>query len=1106
MSDKLITFKGKLARKVFDSDDFKMFAIDIDKSKYPDLILSKYGNVTIQGDLFDLKYNIEYDITVENQYTKYGYKVKNISFKKPTTAEEMFIFLNEILTSRQAETLYEHYPDIVDRVKENRLDDIDLNKLKGIKEKTFAKIVKKITENFCLADLVIEFQGYISLSVIKKMYDVYTSVENLREHLQKDAYKSLCSIGGIGFKKADAILLEIEQISKDNIKNNKPPIIDFKEDLKTSSQRCKACLINLLEENENNGHTQMNLADLRSKCMATTKECADKFTDVLLDKEFYYNKEHMEVSLRRTYAREYSICNTLYNALSNNIVWDVDIEKYRNINGSTLSDEQISTLEKLSKNNIVILNGSAGCVDCDTEYFNGYEWKKISEYTDGERVLQYNEDGTANLVYPLNYIKNEAEYLWHFQTKYGTDQCLSDEHNCYYITSKGNLYCKKFKEVRENQETTGFKGKFITSFDYEGKGIDLSDDEIRLMTAIFADGSFLTIRKPDNTSRKVRFHLKKERKKERLKMLLEKNNIEYKESKSSTEGYTDYYFKAPFRCKHFPIEWYNCNKRQFKIIADEVMYWDAEYSIKNRFSTTNKQDADFIQFVYTSLGYRATISVNDRRNQIYHTCGKFYVRKSIEYVVRYTERNLISMCVDNRPDHKKTEINKYKTLDGYEYCFTVPSHMLVLRRNNKIFITGNCGKSYSLQSVLAMLKELKKSYRLLAPTGRASKVIAEYTNENAMTIHRGLGYVVGEGFIYNKDNKLGYDVIIVDEFSMVDLSLMKSLVDAIDFTKTKLLMIGDSSQLPSVGCGNVLHDLMQTKIIPTTTLTKVFRYSEGGLMKVATDVRLCQQYLSSSMKNKATTFGNNKDYTFIDVTDDKIVTNIVELYKKLLSLGKTVNDIQVLTSKNVGDCGAIMLNNEIQKVANPNYNSETKMIVNKDKTQVIYYVGDLIIQTANNYKAIMVDEYGNEIFDEYDYYEKEPLTAFIANGELGVIKEIYTSYMIINFDGILIKYYKNDLTNVALGYAITNHKSQGSSINTVILATPKSHAFMLNSNLIYVGLTRMKERCFHLGNLNTVNSAIKQKANLSRNTFTQRLLTDMKNGIEVDVPYQRIVK
>lgn len=777
MSDKLITFKGKLVRKVFDSDDFKMFAIDIDKSKYPDLILSKYGNVTIQGDLFDLKYNIEYDITVENQYTKYGYKVKNISFKKPTTAEEMFIFLNEILTSRQAETLYEHYPDIVDRVKENRLDDIDLNKLKGIKEKTFAKIVKKITENFCLADLVIEFQGYISLSVIKKMYDVYTSVENLREHLQKDAYKSLCSIGGIGFKKADAILLEIEQISKDNIKNNKSPIIDFKEDLKTSSQRCKACLINLLEENENNGHTQMNLADLRSKCMTTTKECADKFTDVLLDKEFYYNKEHMEVSLRRTYAREYSICNTLYNALSNNIVWDVDIEKYRTSNNCSLTDEQLSVLDKIKQYNVVVLNGS-----------------------------------------------------------------------------------------------------------------------------------------------------------------------------------------------------------------------------------------------------------------------------------------------------------------------------------------GGTGKSQSIQTILVMLKELKKSYRLLAPTGRASKVIAEYTNENAMTIHRGLGYVVGEGFIYNKDNKLGYDVIIVDEFSMVDLSLMKSLVDAIDFTKTKLLMIGDSSQLPSVGCGNVLHDLMQTKIIPTTTLTKVFRYSEGGLMKVATDVRLCQQYLSSSMKNKATTFGNNKDYTFIDVTDDKIVTNIVELYKKLLSLGKTVNDIQVLTSKNVGDCGAIMLNNEIQKVANPNYNSETKMIVNKDKTQVIYYVGDLVIQTANNYKAIMVDENGNEIFDEYDYYEKEPLTAFIANGELGIIKEIYTSYMILDFDGILIKYYKNDLTNVALGYAITCHKSQGSGINTVILATPKSHTFMLNSNLIYVGLTRMKERCFHLGNLNTVNSAIKQKANLSRNTFTQRLLTDMKNGIEVDVPYQRIVK
>ena len=1094
-----------MIRVLCNKDNFKMYAMDVDKKEYPDLIYNQYNNIVIQGDLFDLQYGTEYTITTEKEPTNYGYRVRNITYKMPTTPQQKFLFLCEVLTPLQAETIMKHYPDIIERVKENRLDDVDLNKLKGIKEKTFKKIVDKIVKNYCLCDLVIEFKGYISLAYIKKIYDNYTSVDKVREALRKDAYKCLCDLNGVGFKIADNMLLEIEKASKENIAKGEPPIIDFSEDLISSSQRCKACVEYLLKQNEDNGHTKMNIAELRRRCIDEVKECSDKFTDVLKDEKFYYNLEYMEVSLRSTYAKEYSVCKTLVNALKNeSIQWETDIEQYRTINGCNLSDEQISVLNKIKQYNVVILNGAGGCVDCDTEYFNGYEWKKISEYTEGERVLQYNEDGTAKLVYPSNYIKNEADYLWHFESKYGLNQCLSDEHNCYYITSKGNLYSKKFKEVRENQETTGFKGKFITSFDYEGNGIDLSDDVIRLMVAIFADGSFLTTRKPDSTIRKVRFHLKKERKKERLKMLLEKNNIEYKESKSHAEGYTDFYFQAPFRCKHFPSEWYDCNKRQFQIIADEVMYWDGRYDIKNDFSTTNKQDADFIQFVYTSLGYRATISVNDRRNQIYPTCGKFYVRKSVEYTVRYTERNLISMCIDNRPNTKKTEINKYKTIDGYEYCFTVPSHMLVLRRKNKIFITGNCGKSFCLKSLLVMLKDLKKSYILLAPTGKASKVISEYTNEYAKTIHRGLGYVMGEGFTYNKENKFDYDVVIIDEFSMVDISLMKHLVDAIDFTKTKLLIVGDNSQLSSVGCGNILHDLMQTKLIPTTTLTKVFRYSDGGLMKVATDVRLSEQYLTKDMKNKITTFGKSKDYTFIDIPDDKMIKNVVALYKKLLSLGNTINDIQVITAQNIGEYGTISLNNKIQKVVNKNYDSENTISYTYNKTQINYYVGDLVIQTKNNYSAIIVDKNYNTISirDPRNPSKEVNETAFVANGESGIIKEIIGNYMIIDFDGILIRYTKSDLPNINLGYVITVHKSQGSSCKNIILCTPSAHSFMLNSNLIYVGLTRMKEKCFHFSNIKTINYAIQIKENLNRNTYMQRLLTDMYNGIEVELPYK----
>ena len=149
----------------------------------------------------------------------------------------------------------------------------------------------------------------------------------------------------------------------------------------------------------------------------------------------------------------------------------------------------------------------------------------------------------------------------------------------------------------------------------------------------------------------------------------------------------------------------------------------------------------------------------------------------------------------------------------------------------------------------------------------------------------------------------------------------------------------------------------------------------------------------------------------------------------------------------------------------------------------VYFKGDQIIQNVNNYHAQLFvdDEYG---FDE-DLRE-----TFIANGETGIVKDVFTSYLIIDFDGVKVKYYRNDMQMVGLGYCITIHKSQGSSIKVVILLTPQSHAYMLNSNLIYVGLTRMKEKCFHLGNIDTVNQSVKKKANFVRNTFMQRLIKE----------------
>lgn len=744
MDNKQYKFKGAIERCVYDTPDFKIYAVAVDKKQYPELKQNKYNNVSIIGELSSLSLGVEYEITAEEQTNKYGtsYKVINIRRDIPTTVEGTYLFLSEILTENQAKILIEHYPDIIQKVKNNDLADIDLSKLKGIGVKTFERIKDKIITNFALMELVIEFKNVLSMNIIKKIYDEYSSIDKLKEKLKAEPYTTLTRISRIGFKTADSIVL---QLQKENI-------IDFGYDVKTSPDRCLSCMLYILEENENEGHTKMNLADLRQQCLKIVPACAEHFVDVIKDDDIYYNKDNMEVSLRATYETEKYIADTLLRNLNNdNNVWNFDVEKYRAVGEFELSDEQIQILNVVCKNNVAILNGFAGA-----------------------------------------------------------------------------------------------------------------------------------------------------------------------------------------------------------------------------------------------------------------------------------------------------------------------------------------GKTASTQGIINMLKDNNKSFRLFSPTGRAAKVLHENTNEPASTIHRGLGYVPPNSWTYNEWQKLHTDIIIVDEFSMVDIWLFKKLLDAIDFEHTKLLMIGDNAQLPSVSCGNLLHDFMEANIIPTVTLNKIFRYSSGGLMRVATDTRCCKSYLDNDMKNKATIFGDNQDYMFIDLTSEMITKNVVALYKKLLDNGSSIEDIQVLTAKNVGECGSVELNNMIQRVANPNYGSEVNMKIG-DTT---YYQGDLILQCVNNYKAELDTRY---LSDEEKFIDEEP-TAFVANGETGIIKEIYNTYIIADFNGVYVKYYRNDMNMVKLGYAISIHKSQGGGFKTVILCTPQSHIFMLNSNLLYVGLTRMKEKLYHLGSLQSVNQAVKKKANLTRHTFMQNLL------------------
>lgn len=738
MTDNIIEFKAMVSVSRYISEEFKIYTVDVDTIKYPNVKPNKSGDFIIVGNMPSLVPNTEYSIKAKIEINKnYGiqYKISSIRVDKPTTFESSKKFLSEILTEKQAETLLNVYPNIIDKVIKNDLDDIDLSKLHGIGEFIFNNIRSNIVENFCLIELVDKFGGYIEMSVIKKLYDEYSSTKTVENELKKAPYSCLCKLSRIGFKTADAILLNLEKYKKE--KEGKSY---FEYDLKTSKQRMNSCLNYILEENEASGNTKMTIERARKECKILVPECITLFVEVIKDNEdINIDNATKTISTKEAYDTELYIALCIMKLKGAKTTWSMPTELYREVEGFNMTDEQMKTLDMMCKNNIGLLTAPAGS-----------------------------------------------------------------------------------------------------------------------------------------------------------------------------------------------------------------------------------------------------------------------------------------------------------------------------------------GKTSSVQGLINMLEDNNKSYILMTPTGASSEVLADSTGREAGTIHRQLCYNPLEGWGYNSNNKLTEDIVIIDEFSMVDIYLFRHVLEAIDLDKTKLLLVFDSFQLASVGCGNIAQDLLSSEVVPTTLLTHIFRYNEGGLMQVVTHIRNGEEFLPSNFTG-TNIFGSKKDFIFSEVFQEKIPNQVLKIYDKLLSRdGYGIEDIMILSSQNKGDYGTKAINKTIQAVLQKK--NATKFIMRGDAK---FHEGDKVIQTVNNYKA-------KDIHDE---------ETNIFNGNVGIISKVKWDEIVVTYKGNKhIVYSKEDLSQLDLAYCISVHRSQGSGCKQIIVIAPKAHTYMLNSNLLYVAGTRAKERVFMLGNIPTVNRAIKKKENLQRDTYLQGLL------------------
>ena len=439
---------------------------------------------------------------------------------------------------------------------------------------------------------------------------------------------------------------------------------------------------------------------------------------------------------------------------------------------------------------------------------------------------------------------------------------------------------------------------------------------------------------------------------------------------------------------------------------------------------------------------------------------------------------------NNATDLKEVEYIDY-TEKGYKYCFKVPSEHLLLRKNNYTFITHNCGKTFVTKAIIDFCDDNHLSYTLLAPTGSASLRLKESTGRDAMTIH----------LKCLKDGAIKTDVLLVDESSMVDLPTFNMMLNCIENPDIRICLVGDKSQILPVGIGCVFADMINSKKVPLTELTKVFRYNDNGILYMATNTRqgrYCLEDKNVTHRKDDYTIGGT--YHFSEVggkdIDAKILERVTDRYFNLLKRGIRQKDILILSAYNVGECGVDKINNVIQAEVNPPSTAKKEFLIGK---HTIIRVGDRVINIKNDYKALTMECYeklkeSNGMLSEEDLED----TTTIFNGQRGVAVDVLDDgkALVCSFDNEIIVFTKMKAKNIKLAYAISYHKSQGQESPYVISVVTPNQSRLLNRNLLYVGQTRGKKEQFDIGSIEAMKNALSIDGVERRDTWLYDLLRE----------------
>ncbi len=462
---------------------------------------------------------------------------------------------------------------------------------------------------------------------------------------------------------------------------------------------------------------------------------------------------------------------------------------------------------------------------------------------------------------------------------------------------------------------------------------------------------------------------------------------------------------------------------------------------------------------------------------------------SLYYDEKYIAKRIISMSQSQSKyaiseDSAESETDSFERDNSITLAKKQRDAVVTALSSGIMVLTGGpgTGKTTTINAIITIMERLNLKVSLAAPTGRAAKRMAQLTDREAKTIHRLLGaQVMGNShiFTYDEEHPLDSDVIILDEVSMVDTSLMASFLRAVK-PGGHIILSGDGDQLPSVGAGNVLCDIIDSGSIPVVKLTDIFRQSEESLIIVN-----AHRINNGKLPELA---DRTKDFFFMRRSNPTDVSQTVtELYKTRLPKTYDINpitDIQVLSPTKKGITGTVELNRKLQASINPPDNGRREYKYG----QVIFREGDKVMQTRNNYDMEYTAEGGEKGMGIY-------------NGDMGIVNAIHTDdrYMIITFDdGKTVEYPFSELDELDLAYAITVHKSQGSEFMYTIIPISTYMPMLMTRNLLYTAITRAKNMVILVGNEKIIENIIRNDSYTKRFTGLPERLAQLLEEREKD--------